>query len=74
MSPIFPPEILVEILGSALPSKMDENGREQFQHIRSVSPEWRRVSLRTPEFWSYLHVDISSGVDFDEQIFDLISQ
>jgi F-box-like len=49
--PHIPNEILLEILHQALP-RMDEEGRLDFQTIRSVCSRWRSTSFSSPVLWS----------------------
>ncbi|KAH6886645.1 hypothetical protein BKA70DRAFT_1573840 [Coprinopsis sp. MPI-PUGE-AT-0042] len=52
----LPIEILLEIFLQSLPHRLDEEGRLDFQIIRSVCSRWRSISFSSHVLWSSLSV------------------
>ncbi|KAH6886639.1 hypothetical protein BKA70DRAFT_1334707 [Coprinopsis sp. MPI-PUGE-AT-0042] len=62
---VVPTEILSKIFRQALPRQLDQEGRLDFQTIRSVCTRWRSVSFSSPSLWSSLSVAFKEEEDPD---------
>ncbi|KAH6886667.1 hypothetical protein BKA70DRAFT_1573856 [Coprinopsis sp. MPI-PUGE-AT-0042] len=61
----IPTEILTEIFVLALPQRLDKEGRQAFQTIRTVSSKWRLISFSSPILWSSVSVTCDHRDPFD---------